>query len=348
MESLLLDKKWGILVHLGHNMWGDIGKHFCTEVGFDMDMWNEYVDHCAANGINIIVMDIGEGVQWESHPELSIKGSWSKELVKSEVLRLREKGIELVPKLNFSATHDAWLGIYERMVSTPEYYKVTKELIEEIYEMFLHPSVIHIGMDEENWKHATDDGGSSMVVIRNSALQVHDTNYFIKCVEDLGAKCHMWHDPYCNVKEEDAERIKKSVIPEVWMYYSYLKENWTLIKEQSQEVKDFYATEFVRRYGYTIEYVEESPSVLNAMKLLEKFFEEKRHFFLATSNLYIKNCEKDAIEYVRRNNPDLSLLDGMIGAPWSRMLPDKKEILWEAAELVGKARKIAEEIMQNA
>lgn len=340
-----MDKKWGILVHLGMNMWGDLRAQ--KELKFNMDVWNEYVDHCVANGINFIVMDIGEGVQWESHPELSIKGSWSKELVKSEVLRLREKGIELVPKLNFSATHDAWLGIYSRMVSTPEYYKVTKELIEEIYEMFLHPSVIHIGMDEENWKHATD-GNRTLIVLRNSALQVHDINYFIKCVEELGAACHMWHDPYCNVNEEDAANIKDTVMPYVWMYYSYLKENWTLISEQSQEVIDFYATEFVRRYGYTIEYVEESPSVLNAIKLLEKFFEEKRHFFLATSNLYIKNCECDAVEYVRRNNADLSLLDGMIGTPWSQMIPEKKELFWEAAELVGKARKQAEEIMRNA
>lgn len=333
-----MDKRWGILVHLGMNMWG-IKQ---TELHFNDEVWNEYVEHCVKNGINFIVMDIGEGVQWESHPELSIKGSWSKEKVASEVLRLREKGIELIPKLNFSATHDAWLGIYERMVSTPEYYKVTKDLIEEIYEMFLHPSAIHIGMDEENWKHAKSD---SMVVIRNSSLQVDDINYFTKCVEDLGATCHMWHDPYCNVKEEDAARIKGTVMPYVWMYYSYLKENWTLISEQSQEVIDFYATEFVRRYGYTIEYVEESPSVINAMKLLQDFFKEKRHFFLATSNLYIKNCECDAVEYVRRNNADLSLLDGMIGTPWSQLVPENKELFWEAAELVGKARKQAEEIM---
>ena len=340
-----MDKKWGLLVHLGRNMWGDLRAQ--TEVHFDMDVWNDFVDHCEANGLNMIIMDVGEAVEWESHPELSIKGAWSKELVKSEVLRLREKGIELIPKLNFSKTHDAWLGVYSRMVSTPEYYKVTKELIEEVYEMFLHPSIIHIGMDEENWKHATE-GDRSVIMFRSSALQVNDTNYFIECVENLGAKCHMWHDPYCNVKEEDAERIKKSVIPEVWMYYSYLKENWTLISEQDDEVKDFYANEFVRRYGYTIEYVEESPSVLNAIKLLEKFFEEKRHFFLATSNLYIKNCETDAIEFVRRNNPDLSLLDGMIGAPWGGMVPERKELLWEAVELVGKARKQAETIMQNA
>ena len=69
------------------------------------------------------------------------------EELKEELQKLRDMGLTVYPKLNFSTAHDAWLGLYSRMVSTPEYYKVTKELIEEIYEMFLHPSAIHIGMD---------------------------------------------------------------------------------------------------------------------------------------------------------------------------------------------------------
>ena len=47
------------------------------------------------------------------------------------------------------------VGIYERMVSTPIYYQVCKDLIEEAYEMFDHPEFIHIGMDEEEHIKAT-------------------------------------------------------------------------------------------------------------------------------------------------------------------------------------------------
>ena len=44
---------------------------------------------------------------------------------------------------------------------------------------------------------------------------------------------------------------------------------WTKIADQSQEVIDFYATRFVEKYGYTIEYVEESPSVPKSIQLMK-------------------------------------------------------------------------------
>ena len=125
-------------------------------------------------------------------------------------------------------------------------------------------------------------------------------------------------------------------------YYEFKKEKWTKISDQSKEVQEFYATRFAQRYGYTIEYVEESPSVLQAISLLEKMFEEKRPFLLTTSNLYIDNCDVDAIEFVRRNNPDFSLLAGMITAPWGAMIPKGNELKMKAIELVGKAKKIYE------
>ena len=331
-----MEKKWGLLVHLGRNMWGDLRAQ--TEVHFDMDVWNDFVDHCEANGLNMIIMDVGEAVEWESHPELSIKGAWSKDLVKSEVLRLREKGIELIPKLNFSKTHDAWLGVYSRMVSTPEYYKVTKELIEEVYEMFLHPSIIHIGMDEENWKHFNDPG-YEFIAARRDGLLVHDINFFNACVKEAGAKTHMWHDPFNDLEPEFSKDIDKDIFPYVWMYYSYLKENWTLISEQDEEVREWYRVQFVKRYGYTVEYVEESPSVIKAMALVEKFMKEGHKFIMTTSNLYIKNCEVDGLEFVRRHSPDFSCLAGMITTTWSNVCEEREAIIMESIELLGKARK---------
>lgn len=65
-------------------------------------------------------------------------------------IKASDLGIKLIPKLNFSATHDAWLGEYERMVSTKTYYTVCQDIINEIYEVFEHPDYIHLGMDEED------------------------------------------------------------------------------------------------------------------------------------------------------------------------------------------------------
>ena len=123
------------------------------------------------------------------------------------------------------------------------------------------------------------------------------------------------------------------------MYYSYLKKHWHKISEQSEEVKDFYATRFVRRYGYTIEYVEESPSVIDVMKQQRRFIEEGRRFLIATSNLYTKTCEVDAVEYVKEICPDLSLVEGFMTTTWKQTVKENEELILEAIELMGKAKK---------
>ncbi len=328
-------KTWGILVHLGRNMWGDLRKTNVVE--WQDDVWEEVVKKCVECKLNTIIIDVAEGVQWKSHPELAIEGSWSYEKVQNEVKRLRSLGIDVIPKLNFSSVHDVWLGDYARMISTDIYYKVCKELIFEAYEMFLQPEYIHIGMDEENWKHFNDPG-YEFIAARRDGLLVHDINFFNDCVKKAGAKTHMWHDPFNDLEPEFSKDIDKDIFPYVWMYYSYLKENWTLISEQDEEVREWYRVQFVKRYGYTVEYVEESPSVLKAMALLEKFMAEGHKFIMTTSNLYIKNCEVDSLEFVRRNNPDFSCLAGMITTTWSNVCEEREALIIESIELLGKAK----------
>ena len=52
--------------------------------------------------------------------------------------------------MNFSAYHDLWLQEYGKsLISTPEYYKVCKDLIDEVCELFEYPEYFHLGLDEE-------------------------------------------------------------------------------------------------------------------------------------------------------------------------------------------------------
>ena len=64
----------------------------------------------------------------------------------------RQVSFELIPKLNFSACHDIWLKDYSRMLSTPIYYEVCRDVIQEVCEVF-KPRYFHLGMDEEDEKH---------------------------------------------------------------------------------------------------------------------------------------------------------------------------------------------------
>lgn len=331
-------KKWGILVHLGRNMWGDLRAQ--KKLNFDLEVWNKVVDKCVEHGLNTIIMDVGEGVVYPSHPELAIEDSWTSDMIKKEVIRLREKGIELVPKLDFSANHDAWLGEYERMISTPVYYKVCKELIEDVYEMFLHPSFIHIGMDEEDKNHAYAPG-HSMTILRHDELLVHDINYLIKCVENTGAQCHMWHDPMCSIDEKYASKISDTVIPEIWMYYSYIRENWSKVSDEPEYVQYYYKTTFVRNHGYEIEYVEEDPFVQDATKLITKCMETKRPFIATSSNFQVNYCDINTIRFIMEHDPDFEAFQGMINAPWCATTKEKEAALLEAVELLGEAKRVA-------
>jgi hypothetical protein len=122
---------WGLMMQLGHNMWGEeplVGEPKTEEERdryardfnrTDEKLWHEVTEYAAKKGVNLLLIDLGEGMVYPSHPELAVKGSWSPEKMKAELARLRGLGIEPIPKLNFSASHDAWLKEYSRKVSTP-------------------------------------------------------------------------------------------------------------------------------------------------------------------------------------------------------------------------------------
>ena len=111
---------WGLMIQLGHNMWGEeplygdppsdkADKYAQPRNRTDRKLWNEVTAYAAKKGVNLLLIDLGEGLVYPSHPELAVEGSWTPEEMKKELARLRELGLEPVPKLNFSTTHDAWL-----------------------------------------------------------------------------------------------------------------------------------------------------------------------------------------------------------------------------------------------
>ena len=173
--------KWIDLVHLGMKMWGDLPmkeppkrdgimtKVLTDEeydaiwrnpdilakdrVYFDEPFWKELSEKLKASGCNCILFDVGEALRYPSHPELAVKGTWSPEKLRAEILRLRGMGFEVFPKLNFSTSHDAWLGPYERMIATPKYYEVCADVIRDTMEVFAPVENFHIGFDEIGRAH---------------------------------------------------------------------------------------------------------------------------------------------------------------------------------------------------
>ena len=151
---------WAYLLHLSYNMWSDRDvperrEHYSAKpyLRLDISLWNDILRRMADVGMNMVLIDLGDGVKYESHPEIAVRDAWTVNRLKDELSKIREMGLEPIPKLNFSACHDAWLGPYSRCVSTDTYYEVCRDLISEVIEIFDKPRFFHLGMDEETARH---------------------------------------------------------------------------------------------------------------------------------------------------------------------------------------------------
>jgi hypothetical protein len=212
---------WAYLMHLGMHFWADRATPMWKEYGVtdtlrcETDFWRETVDRAARSGVNMIVVDLLEGVQYRSHPELAIKGSWSRDQLREELHRMRELGIEPIPKLNFSAAHDTWLGEYGRMLSTRIYYEVCRDLIAEAIELFDKPRFLHLGMDEETAEHQRD---YAHVVIRQHELWWHDLNFYVGELQKAGVRPWVWSDYEWHNPEQFYAHMPTSILQSNWYY----------------------------------------------------------------------------------------------------------------------------------
>ena len=212
---------WAYLLHLGYNMWGDRKReghpnwHATDTLRCQLSVWRHLVNLLSEAGANTLVIDVGEGMKYESHPELAIEGSWSHDRMRQELARIRDKGMEPIPKLNFSATHDRWLGPYSRMLSTDTYYEVCADLIAETIEVFDEPRLFHLGMDEETARHQSS---YQYVVIRQHGLWWDDFLYLVEQVEKGGSRAWVWSDYVWNHPDKFWDNMPKTVLQSNWYY----------------------------------------------------------------------------------------------------------------------------------
>lgn len=207
---------WAALLHLGMNMWHDQKaplKPVRDWLWFEEPVWRDVTQAMHDVGMNMIVIDLGEGMEFKKHPELAVKGTWSQDKMRRELDRLRGLGLEPIPKLNFSSIHDAWLGEYQWMLSTSEYYRVVEDTIGEAIEVFDKPRFMHLGWDEE------ESGGLQkrydLRLERHGDLWWHDFLFTLKLVEARGVRPWVWH---AQDFKEWITRCPKTVIASWAMY----------------------------------------------------------------------------------------------------------------------------------
>ena len=226
-------KMVAVLLHLGTNMWQKPGISpnyleiygACENGGYteklitDRAVWREVTDFLPTVGINTLLIDMGEGVELKRHPELAIEGTWSQEEFKAELRRLRSLGLTPLPKFNFSWGHNAWMKEMAYHIDTPDYYAFCKDIIEETCELFDHPALFHLGLEEE-------DPASQMfmpvIITRSRERKAYDANFLFDVCRACGARPWIWIDPLSikdwGGKEGFCAAVPKDVLVSNWYY----------------------------------------------------------------------------------------------------------------------------------
>ena len=305
---------WGYLVHLSFNMWEDREapgaewRAYKPDLRFDMKLWDELLQKMAATGLNLVLLDLGDGVKYESHPELAVRNAWSVEHLRQELAKTRQMGLESIPKLNFSTAHDAWLGPYARCISTDTYYRVCSDLLGEVIRLFDKPRFFQIGMDEETTEQQRN---YNLLVVRQDDLWCHDFGFLVKEVEKGGSRAWIWSDYVWNHPELFYERMPKSVLQSNW-YYD------TKFDEKIEYVKPYLELE---AHGY-----DQVPTASN-------------HSSPENFALTVAYCRKHIAP---------ERLWGFVQTPWRPTVPEFRERLIQAAEQVGQVITEQSAIKQKA
>ncbi len=147
----------GLLIHFSHYdpNWM---RRKTKEERFDLGSGLKVVDAMAEVGMNLLVVDIEDGVVFKNHPEL--RRPYSVPVAQLETLAraARERAIDVVPKLNFSKSHrhlhDEWLRPHTHLENwlqgRKSYWRTARDVIAEAVRACKPRRFFHVGMDEDH------------------------------------------------------------------------------------------------------------------------------------------------------------------------------------------------------
>lgn len=243
---------FGYMMYLSNHMWDDentpprgwyVPKRYSETIGIDVEAWDETVRTLAAHKYTTVLIDVGDGIKYESRPEISAPDAWDKDFLKKKLDEMRALGLEPIPKLNFSTCHHTWLKEYRRMTSTRYYYEACADVIREVCEVFGNPRLFHLGMDEEDT--IGNQRFRECVHIRAKDLWWHDVFFYFGEVEKYGARPWVWADNCWENPDIYVKRMPKSVLQSNW-YYNVFKE-WPA---DHWHYKAINAYELLDKHGY--------------------------------------------------------------------------------------------------
>ena len=148
-----------VMLTLPSNRWGHP-----NDPPAEPDMFLRFLREVVVNTkLNMAVIIIHQGMQYESHPQVSGPAAWSKADVKRIFDTLRSWGVEPVPHMN-SLGHMNWLcipyrdlglaedgDVHQICTSHPDAERIVTEIYQEIIDL-VQPRYFHVGLDEIRWQ----------------------------------------------------------------------------------------------------------------------------------------------------------------------------------------------------
>ncbi len=309
-------KMWALLVHLSTSE----ERERCSQMPFDDDMWDWVLENAVRSGYNTIVLFVGNGIEFGSHPEIAVNGAWTRKKAREEIRKARGMGITMIPKLNFSACHCDWLGKYGRMISTEEYYHVCNDLIREVYEIFEHPAYIHLGMDEEDDEHARGNR-RGLGIFRHGDLYWHDLRYLLDCVEATGALPWIWYDPTVFNYERYLKTVDPSrIVLSPWYYDALREEEFVPFSEYPWDKTPF--------NGLNLQYIEDIPKLKEFRENIISRLADG-HMYVPCSWAYMKRNTVNLAEYFKDRAPYDQIL-GHLTSVWTSTEWKNREVFENA------------------
>ena len=240
------------MMYLSNHMWDDentpargwyIPPRYTEKINVEEAAWDETVRFLAEHKYTTVLIDVGDGIKYESRPEISAPDAWDKDLLKKKLDEMRALGLEPIPKLNFSTCHHTWMKEYRRMVSTRYYYEACADVIREVCEVFGNPRLFHLGMDEEDT--IGNQRFREAVHIRAKDLWWHDLFFYFGEVEKYGCRPWIWADACWENPDAVVEKMPRSVLQSNW-YYNVFKD-WPT---DHWHYKAIGAYEFLDKHGF--------------------------------------------------------------------------------------------------
>lgn len=310
---------WAFMIQLGNNMWDKKGRQYTVFkddeeavyrdfIYTDKAIWDEITAFLPQCGINTLLIDMGEGVRLDSHPELAVEGSWTKEQMRTELTRLRSLGLTPIPKYNFSCGHSAWLQDYAYMVGTPKYYEVCKDIVEEAIELFDNPPFFHLGLEEEDY---ASQRTQPVVTVRSPAMKLRDATFLFDICRSHGVRPWIWCNYACIEGYGGDEAFQRSIPKDV------LISNWYYGLVPNDPV----------RY-------EENRSLKVYQKLGDWGYDQ-----IPTSSTFGANIlsSKETMKFFREE-VNMATTLGFMTSPWFATMPKYKYALLNDAFVFGKAK----------